>query len=59
MKASEEAIKMAEEHKARDAAQGGQVDIRMAVVPSLKEKLLGEQFSDPATLRPREQDMGR
>jgi hypothetical protein len=52
-----DAIRLAEEHKARDAAQGhltGDAAIVNDVVPLLKDKLFGEQFGDPSTLRPRE-----
>lgn len=55
--ASADALRMAAEQRARDAAEGrpvGDAAIVQDILPSLKDKLLGEQFGDPATLRPRE-----
>lgn len=55
--ATAEALRLAAEHKAADEAAGklpGDAGLLMSVVPSLKDKLIGEDFSDTATLRPRE-----
>lgn len=54
--ASREAERQAAEQRARNAAEGLTPDqiIAREAASSLKDKLFGEQFGDPATLRPRE-----